>query len=125
MLELFRAKLVDGCGEVGIAVADLGQLLGLMAVDLGLYRLGAGHCGFFRLQGRRRAEREARYIPDRLMRGRAHAAFRDHAVEALEVALLLPSHARDQLGAMRIGAEHRHLAGVNAGSAIFAGLVDA
>jgi len=41
------------------------------------------------------------------------------------VPLLLRRHARDELGFGAIAAEHRELAGVDAGRAIFAGLVDA
>ena len=46
-------------------------------------------------------------------------------VEAIEVPLLLRRHARDLVRGAGIAPEHRQLAGIDAGRAIFAGLVDA
>ena len=50
----------------GSLVAELLELLAIMAVDLGLDRVGAGHRGFLGHQRGRRAEREAGDVPDRL-----------------------------------------------------------
>ena len=73
-----------------------------------------------------RAERMAGDVPERLEHGRPHAALGHHRVEMVEVPLLLrrPSAAIMRARGMAV-AEHRQLAGIDAGGAIFAGLVDA
>ncbi len=71
------------------------------------------------------AERVAGDRPDRLQHGRAHPARGEHLVEMAQMALFLLGHARDQPGRGMAVAEHRELAGVDPGRAIFAGLVDA
>ena len=96
-----------------------------MTVDLRLDRIGAGQRRLLRHQSGRRAEREAGDVPQRLKRGRPNPPLGHQRVEALKMPLLLRRHARDQLGFGAVAAQHGELAGVDAGRAIFAGLVDA
>ena len=76
-------------------------------------------------QGRRRAQRVAGNRPEGLEEGRADAALGEQGVEMGEMDLLLRGHAGDDRGGFVAVAEHGELAGIDAGRAIFAGLVDA
>ena len=98
MFELVGSKIGNIRGKLGIVIAELGQLLAIMLVDLGLDRVGAGQRGFLRHKRARSAEREPCNVPQRLERGRTNAAIGHQRVEALKVALFLGRHARDQLG---------------------------
>ena len=60
MLELLGAEFGDVGGKLGIAVAELVELLAIMAVDLGLDRVGAGHRGLFGHQRGRGARARSR-----------------------------------------------------------------
>ena len=61
----------------------------IMAVDLGLDRVGAGHRRLLADQRGRRAEREAGDVPERLERGRADPPLGHQLVETVEMALFL------------------------------------
>src|SRR6476659_3577306 len=125
MLELVGAKFGDIGGEFRVVLPELVELAGIMAINLGFHRIGAGERRFLRHQRGRRAEREAGDVPQRLERRRAHPAFGDQLVEAGEMAFFLRRHARDELGFRTVAAKDRQLPGVDARRAIFAGLVDA
>ena len=125
MLALVGLKIGDGAAELRIVLAQRLELLRIMGVDLVLDRGRAGHRRLRPDQRRGRAERVAGDMPERLEQGRAHAALRHHRVEMLEMPLLLRRHAGDQARGRLAVAEHRELAGIDAGRAIFAGLIDA
>ena len=101
------------------------ELLAVMAIDLGLDGVGAGERGLLGHQRGDCAERKAGDVPHRLKRGRAHPALGHQRIEAVQMALFLRGHARDQLGFRAIAAKHGELAGIDPRRAIFAGLVDA
>jgi hypothetical protein len=117
------AEAADGVGQIRFAVAQFLQLLGIVAVDLGLDRGGAGHGRLGAKQRGGRAQGEAGNRPHRMQRGGAHAMLRDHRVERGAVILFLPGHFHD-LGRIRAAiAHHRQLPGIDARGAEFAGLV--
>src|SRR5690606_7095836 len=70
------------------------------------------------------AQRVTRRRPDRLQGRRAHAAFGNHRVETGQMRLFLRQHAADLGRMLRPAAHHRQLPGIDAGRAIFTGLVD-
>ena len=61
--------------------------------------------------------------PDRVEEGRADAAIDHHAIEFGQMPIFLLRHVRDQRRLGVRGAEDRKLTGVDAGGAIFAGLI--
>ena len=63
MLDLLGLELGDGCGERRVAGAEIGELLRIVTVDLGLDRSGAGHRRFGRDQRGGGAEQEAGLVP--------------------------------------------------------------
>src|SRR5690348_16751756 len=125
MLDLIGPKVGNVRGKFRIAVAERDELLAIMFVDLGLDRVGAGKRGFLGHEGRRGPEREAGDVPQRLQRGRTHAALGHQPVEAVEVPLLLRRHAGGELGFGAVAAEHGELPRVDPRRTIFPGLVDA
>src|SRR4029079_5438041 len=125
VLELVGAELGDVFGKLRVVLAEFVELLAVMAVDFGLDRVGAGKGGFLGDERGRSAEREAGPVPDRLERGRTHAALGHQGVEPGGVPLLLRRHAGDELGLGAVRTKHCELAGVDPRRTIFAGLIDA
>src|SRR5215207_6123661 len=125
MLQLVGAEFGDIGGEFGIVLAQLVQLFAVVAVDLDLHRLCAGHRRFFRYQRRRCPQSKARDAPYGLQCRRADATLGHEGVEPVEMPSLLVCHARDELGRRRIAAQDRELPGIDARCAELAGLVDA
>ena len=124
VLQLLGAELLDGVVQRLLVGAELVCLLGVVLVDHLLDRDRAGHGGTLAEQGGADAEREAGDVPERLQRGRTHAALGDQPLEGLQVAQLLLVHVADRR-ALGPVAEHRELTFVDPPGAVFAGMVDA
>ena len=124
MLDFLFAELGNVRRQFGILAPELIELLLVVAVDLGLDRVGAGKRCFLRHQRGRRTEREPGNVPQGLEQGRANATLDHQMVEAVQVPLFLRRHAGHQLRFRTIGPQHRKLARIDAGGAIFACLVD-
>ena len=123
MLDLLGAEGLDHGLEFGIVGAQGGRLLLIVLVDDFLDGDRAGHRGLAAEQRRGGAEGVAGDMPERMQRGRAHAALADQLVEGIEMALLLRRHVADRLG-IPPAPEHRELTLIDPARAIFAGLVD-
>src|SRR3982751_1507358 len=66
MLNFLGAKFRDVAREFGIVIAQLVELMLVMAVDLGLDRVGAGERGFLGHQGSCGSKCESGDVPQRL-----------------------------------------------------------
>src|SRR5436190_498469 len=125
MLAFVGLETRDARRKLRVAVAECGELFRIMGVDLVLDRGGASHG---RLRAHERgggAQRMAGDRPEWLQDGRADAARREQVVKMLQMLLFLRGHAADLAGERMVLAEHGELAGIDAGRAIFPGLVDA
>src|SRR3546814_18891512 len=86
--------------------ATLFRVMLIRAVDLGLDRGGAGHRGARSHRCGRRAEGEARDVPQGLERGRAHAAFCEQRVEESTVPFFLLDRKSTRLNSSHYCASH-------------------
>lgn len=103
--------------------ADLGVVV---APNLGLDGLGAGHGGLAAHDGGGPAQARGQDGPQWVQRRGAHAMLVDEGVEGVEVGGLLVVHVRHERAEVRVAAdEGGSLGRVDEGSGEFAGLVDA
>ena len=66
MLELLSPEFRNIGRQFGVVVAQIVQLLLIMAIYFSFDSVCAGQRRFLRHQGRRRAKRKARHVPERL-----------------------------------------------------------
>ena len=129
MGDFLLLELRHRVGQLYIAsFAQLDDLIAIVFLDDGLDRLGARMSSLLAEQSRTHAKGKARRIPHRRHRRRPHATCAQHAVERVQMLLLLRRHflelADDTLPAM-LPLEHGELALVDRDRAILAGMVDA
>lgn len=140
MLELLiadPAQRGDELGELGADLVALGLPLGdhleqgadllvVVAPDLGLDGLGAGHGGLTAHDGGGPAEAGGEGGPERVEGSGTDAVLVDEGVEGVEVRGLLVVHVLHERAEVRVGADDRgRLRGVDERGGEFASLVDA
>src|SRR5690606_8022178 len=124
---LVLAEPVYDFGEFGIVTVSLEplELARIMPIDFFFDRRGAGHRRFRAEQRSGRAERIPRDGPYRLQGGGTDATLRHHGIEFGLMSALLLGHGAYLRRIWRAVAHHGELPGIDAGGAVFAGLIDA
>ena len=124
MLLLVRLEICNHRRQFGVAIADFGKLLTIMAVNFGLHSHSAGHGRLRTDGGGHSAKCKASRAPNRVQGCWPHATLGHHLVKGVKVALLLLCHMRDAARGRRAVTHDRKLSGVNPFRAEFARLVD-
>ena len=120
---LVGAEREDLVLERRVGVAEPLGLAAVVLVDDLLDRDGAGHRRLFAEQRRRGAQRVTGDMPQRMQQGRPHPPRPHQFVEGGEMANFLLGHMAD-LVARPPMPHNRELAVIDAGRAVFAGMVD-